>query len=188
MDLTNIFQTLNITYYVAAGLLLLKTCTILKASSIEKLFFNQEKILLIQILHIIIFTIFITPITILYFYIFSDKSLNISNINEIIGFIIVSLLVSSILVLEIYIPYLSDPLGKDAYYIKQDDDSKIYLIKSLNKLEILGYSHPRLKKIDKNNPNNNYTRILKKEDVKNTVIFRERYQDSLLDKIKKWIS
>ncbi|PGQ09647.1 hypothetical protein COA05_30425 [Bacillus thuringiensis] len=120
MDLTIIFQTLNITYYVAAGLLLLKTCTIL--------------------------------------------------------------------VLEIYVPYLSDPLGKDAYYIKQDDESKIYLIKSLNKLEILGYSHPRLKKIDKNNPENNYTRILKKDDVKNTVIFRERYQDSLLDRIKSWIS
>ncbi|PHA58728.1 hypothetical protein COF07_10325 [Bacillus wiedmannii] len=186
MELTNIFQTLNITYYVAAGLFLLKTCTIIKASSIEKLFFNQEKVLFIQILHVIIFAIFITPITILYFYIFSDRQLNISDINDIIGFIIVSLLVSTVVVLEIYVPYLSDPLGKDAYYIKLNDGTKVYLIKSLNKLEILGYSHPRLKRIDKNNSNKNQTRILEKEYVKNTVIFRERYKDSLLEKIKNW--
>ncbi|PGX45315.1 hypothetical protein [Bacillus cereus] len=190
MDLAQIFQVLKLSFVVATLSLILKTWVMMKATGFEKIFFSQEKNLMINIVRLIFFAIITTPLGIWYLSYGSHISITNGRTEEIVALLIMSLLLSIFVVFQIGYPFFSDPLGKDAYYIILPDQTKAYLIKSLNRNEILAYTHPRFEEInkDKESPEENQIIILKKEDVKTQRIYRIRHKDAFLVLVKAKIT
>ncbi|ABY44793.1 hypothetical protein [Bacillus mycoides] len=186
MSLTQIFDVLKLTFAVAVVSLILKTWVMIKASELERIFFSQEKNLMINLVRLIFIAIILTPLSIWYLSYGSNISINNVRNEEIIFLLIMSLLLSIFAAFQLVYPFFSDPLGKDAYYIVLPDQTKAYLIKSLNRNEILAYTHPRFEEInrDKNTPEKNQIIILKKDDVKTQRIFRIRYKKSFIESLK----
>ncbi|OFD06191.1 hypothetical protein COO04_16410 [Bacillus toyonensis] len=162
-----------ITIIISTSLIILKGINLLFTSNVEKIYFSMEKNILIRFSHITIISIllvfplspilrplFVLPETI--------------NWEVLAGFLIACFPFSFFITYIIYHFLLPDYLGNYAYFIKHETHGKLYIIKSINRKEILLYSHPRLTE-GENTPELNFSIILLKEDVKKRVIYRENY-------------
>lgn len=157
----------------------------MKATGFEKIFFSQEKNLMINIVRLIFFAIVTTPLSIWYLSFGSNISISHGKSEEIVALLLMSLLLSIFVVFQVGYPFFSDPLGKDAYYIILPDQTKAYLIKSLNRSEILAYTYPRFEEINiDRNSSENQVIVLKKEEVKTKRIYRIRHKHGFLVAIK----
>lgn len=189
MDLSQIFEALKLSFVAGAISLFLKTCVMMKATGFEKIFFSQEKNLMINIVRLIFFAIVTTPLSIWYLSFGSNISVTNGKAEEIVALLLISLLLSIFVVFQVVYPFFSDPLGKDAYYIILPDQTKAYLIKSLNRNEILAYTYPRFEEINiDRNSSENQIIVLKKEEVKTKRIYRIRHKGGFLVLIKTKIT
>ncbi|PFV05730.1 hypothetical protein COL10_24025 [Bacillus cereus] len=153
--------------------ILLRGVNSLLSSNVEKIFFSMEKNILIRFSHIIIISIVLSilfmPI-IGYLFTWPDTI----NLSDLIVFYLVCFTYTFPITFIIYHLILPDYLGNYAYFIEHENHGRLYIIKSMNKKEILLYTHPRLTK-GSNEPDKDFSVVLLKEDIKKRVIYRENY-------------
>ncbi|MES5865314.1 hypothetical protein [Bacillus cereus group sp. RP32] len=152
----------------------LKGFSLLLSSNVEKIFFSMEKNILIRFAHIVIMSmvlsILFTPIVCSN--LLGPEKVNLTSLIASYLACFTFLFISSFLTYRLIIP---DYLGNYAHFIMHENHGKLYIIKSMNKTEILLYSHPRLTE-GSNNPKDDFSVVLLKEDIKKRVIYRENYK------------
>lgn len=176
-DLQTLLKELPFPYIVitiTVITILLRGVNSLLSSNIEKIFFSMEKNIFIRFSHIIIISIVLSILFVpIVSYLFTwPETIDLSGL---IVFYLVCFSYSFPSTFIIYHLILPDYLGNYAYFIDHEDHGKLYIIKSMNKKEILLYTHPRLNE-GSNNPENDFSVILLKEDIKKRVIYRENYK------------
>ncbi|HHT7139355.1 hypothetical protein PDQ76_02145 [Bacillus cereus] len=155
-------------------IIILRGINLLLSSNVEKIFFSMEKNILIRFSHIVMMSVVLSflfiPI-VNYFFTWPDTI----DLLSLIVFYLTCFTFSLSINLLIYHLLLPDYLGNYAYFIKHENHGKLYIIKSMNKKEILLYSHPRLTE-ESNELDKNFSVILLKEDIKKRAIYRENYK------------
>lgn len=155
-------------------IIILRGINLLLSSNVEKIFFSMEKNILIRFSHIVMMSVVLSflfiPI-VNYFFTWPDTI----DLLSLIVFYLTCFTFSLSINLLIYHLLLPDYLGNYAYFIKHENHGKLYIIKSMNKKEILLYNHPRLTE-ESNELDKNFSVILLKEDIKKRAIYRENYK------------
>ncbi|TBX90831.1 hypothetical protein E0M29_09780 [Bacillus cereus] len=165
-----------ITIVVSIIFIIFKGMALLQTSNVEKIFFSFEKNIFIRFSHVVIISI---PITFLFSALLSHF-LHIplqQEKNFLIAYFTICFMFIFAITLQLYLIFFPDYLGKFAYYIEHEKYGKLYIIKSINRKEVLLYSHPRLYK-DVGNSQHNKSLILEKEFIKKQLIYRENFTTS----------
>ncbi|PEK65718.1 hypothetical protein [Bacillus wiedmannii] len=162
--------------FVSVFFILFKGIALLQTSNVEKIFFSIEKNIFIRFSHITIISLSLTfPLADLFRFVLQipiqlDK-------NFLIAYFVMCFMFTFLITLQLYLIFFPDYLGKFAYYINHEEHGKLYIIKTINRKEILLYSHPRLYLGDATSDTNK-SLILLKEDIKKKAIYREDYNIS----------
>ncbi|HDR8188339.1 TPA: hypothetical protein QC285_005399 [Bacillus cereus] len=179
-DMQTLFNELPIPYItiiISTSLIILKGVNLLFTSNVEKIYFSMEKNIFIRFSHITILSILLVfPLSPILRPLFELP--DIINWEVFAGFLIACFPFSFFITYIIYHLLLPDYLGNFAYFIKHETYGKLYIIKSINRKEILLYSHPRLTE-GRGTSENDFSIILLKDDVKKMVIYREKYNVAL---------
>lgn len=190
MTLAELLKNLPIPLWVGSVIMLiLSAIVILNSSKVERIFFSQQKNLIIQLLHIVLTAFFFT---LLYIqgaeWITGESVINAKDIKHSLIIIAISYLFISIIVGQFYYILNSYYLGRDTYYIIDPKHGKLYLIKSINSKEVLLFNHPRLSERDYEDPTNNIFVFRSKESIKEGEIYQGEYTDSLFKSIRKTLN
>lgn len=118
----------------------------MSSSKLEKLLYTKEKILMTQIFQVLLISI---PISVLIAQLLEHFApINTSEVDNESTFFLVYLAVgyvsSVFFVLPIYFGIFSDFLGKNSYYIEHEIHGKMYIVKAMNKKELILFKNRRL--------------------------------------------
>lgn len=176
-----------ITIIISTSLIILKGVNLLFTSNVEKIFFSMEKNIFIRFSQVTIMSMLLVfPLAPILRPLFQLPE--VIDWEILASYYIVCFPFSFFITFIIYHLLLPDYLGNYAYFIKHETHGKLYIIKSINRNEILLYSHPRLTE-GAETPELNISIILLKEDVKKGIIYREKYNATLnlLNKLLNFI-
>lgn len=157
--------------------------TMLNSSKIEKIFFTTEKRLAIQISNVALVSIPIALFSVWVYTLFKPlKEVDPEHQLELfIAYFLVFYITSVFFVGYLYGAFFSDLLGRYAFYIEHDFEGKMYVVKSMNKKEVILYNKPRLY----NTLENSKYYIITREELKEYTIFQEKMKNTgFLDVIK----
>lgn len=156
---------------IPAGIAIFKLVSLLKATPIEKIFYTSEKNVFIRFCYILISNI---PFTLLMFWYMSTHlnedmtETNLPKMTIILIYFIGSYLVCLIVTFSIFYSFKEKYLGRYSFYIEHKELGKMYVIKSVNKKEVL------LSEIQDINSYSEIAKILimSKEELKTFAIFQ----------------
>lgn len=156
---------------IAGFTFVLKIISMVSSSKLEKLLYTKEKILMTQIFQVLLISI---PISLLIAQLLEHFTpISKSEINNestiLLIYLAVGYFFSVFFVLPIYFGIFSDFLGKSSYYIEHEIHGKMYIVKAMNKKELMLFENRRLY-INNNSPK---TVIIARDELKEYPILLE---------------
>lgn len=176
INLQQLLPAITISSIIAIGSIVLRFLVLVRSSKIERIFYTSEKNLLIQISQVSIisvpFSLLLTEV--LQFFIPYEGNYTVQQKNELyLAYLVVSYFASLVFVGQIYTALFSDFLGKYSFYIEHGELGKMYIVKSMNKKEVILFEGPRIYF----HKDDSKSLIITKDELKQHVIFQEKLKN-----------